>query len=88
MPNPVPLSIISNTFTDPAERARAIGIWGNVFGLSLALGPILGGTLIASVGYLQDVRGYSALYLLPMAAIVVCAPSSGRILASRGRGRR
>ena len=36
MPNPVPLSIISNTFTDPAERARAIGIWGNVFGLSLA----------------------------------------------------
>ena len=39
--------------------------------------------------YLQDVRGYSALYaglfMLPMAAmIVVCAPLSGRILAARG----
>ena len=34
--------------------------------------------------YLRDVRGYPALYLLPMAAIVVCAPPSGRILASRG----
>ena len=51
MLNPVALSIITNTFTDPAERARAIGIWGSVFGLSLALGPILGGALIASVGW-------------------------------------
>ena len=51
MLNPVALSIISNTFTDPAERARAIGIWGSVFGISLALGPILGGALIASVGW-------------------------------------
>ncbi len=51
MLNPVALSIISNTFTDPAERAQAIGIWGSVFGISLALGPILGGALIASVGW-------------------------------------
>jgi MFS family permease len=51
MLNPVALSIISNTFTDPAERARAIGIWGSVFGISMALGPVLGGALIASVGW-------------------------------------
>ena len=51
MLNPVALSIISNTFTDPAERARAIGIWGSVLGISLALGPIVGGALIASVGW-------------------------------------
>jgi EmrB/QacA subfamily drug resistance transporter len=51
MLNPVALSIISNTFTDPEERARAIGIWGSVFGISMALGPILGGALIASVGW-------------------------------------
>ncbi|HET6189314.1 MAG TPA: MFS transporter [Trebonia sp.] len=49
MLNPVALSIFSNTFTDAAERARAIGIWGSVFGISLALGPIVGGALIASV---------------------------------------
>jgi EmrB/QacA subfamily drug resistance transporter len=51
MLNPVALSIVSNTFPDPAERARAIGIWGSVFGISMALGPVLGGTLIASVGW-------------------------------------
>ena len=49
--NPVAMSIITNTFTDRAERARAIGIWGGVIGISMALGPVLGGVLVASVGW-------------------------------------
>jgi EmrB/QacA subfamily drug resistance transporter len=51
MLNPVAMSIIVNTFTDRAERARAIGLWGGTFGVSLALGPVIGGALIASVGW-------------------------------------
>ena len=51
MLNPVALSIIANTFTDDRERARALGIWGAVFGLSMALGPVVGGVLVASVGW-------------------------------------
>jgi EmrB/QacA subfamily drug resistance transporter len=51
MLNPVALSIITNTFTDPAERARAIGVWGSVFGMSLALGPLAGGALVSSAGW-------------------------------------
>jgi EmrB/QacA subfamily drug resistance transporter len=51
MLNPVAMSIITNTFTDRRERARAIGMWGAVFGLSLALGPVLGGALVAGVGW-------------------------------------
>jgi EmrB/QacA subfamily drug resistance transporter len=51
MLNPMAMSIITNTFTDPAERARAIGIWGAVFGISMALGPVAGGALVTSVGW-------------------------------------
>ncbi len=51
MLNPVAMSIIVNTFTDPKERARAIGFWGAVVGVSLALGPVVGGVLVTDVGW-------------------------------------
>lgn len=46
MLNPVAMSIIANVFTAPRERARAIGVWGAVSGVSMGLGPIVGGALI------------------------------------------
>jgi EmrB/QacA subfamily drug resistance transporter len=51
MLNPVAMSIITNVFTEPRERARAIGAWGAVVGISLALGPIVGGALTEAVGW-------------------------------------
>ncbi len=54
MLNPVAMSIITNTFTDARERARAIGVWGGVVGISMAAGPIIGGTLVESIELAGD----------------------------------
>ncbi|MFE3170207.1 MFS transporter [Amycolatopsis sp. NPDC059090] len=51
MLNPVAMSIITNVFADPGERARAIGVWGSIVGISLGVGPVLGGVLTESIGW-------------------------------------
>ena len=51
MLNPVALSIIANSFSEPKARAHAIGIWGAVAGISFALGPLIGGALTQAVGW-------------------------------------
>ena len=51
MLNPVAVSIIATTFAEPAARARAMGAWFAVAGLSLAGGPVIGGVLVTSLGW-------------------------------------
>src|SRR6202047_2511303 len=43
---PATLSLIANVFTERRERARAIGLWGAVTGVAIAMGPIVGGWLL------------------------------------------
>ncbi|MFJ1454925.1 MFS transporter [Nocardia sp. N2S4-5] len=51
MLNPVAMSIITTVFTGRVERARAVGVWGAVVGISTALGPMVGGGLIDALGW-------------------------------------
>jgi EmrB/QacA subfamily drug resistance transporter len=43
---PSTLSLLTNVFTERRERALAIGMWGAVTGVAIALGPIVGGALL------------------------------------------
>ncbi|HET6499287.1 MAG TPA: MFS transporter [Amycolatopsis sp.] len=68
MLNPVAMAIIATTFPDRAERARAIGVFGATSGLSLGLGPILGGALVDGFGW----RSIFLINVPIVAAAIVC----------------
>jgi EmrB/QacA subfamily drug resistance transporter len=51
MLSPATMSIVRNTFTDSRERAQAIGIFASMFGISMALGPVLGGFLVSAISW-------------------------------------
>ncbi len=69
MLNPVAMSIITNTFSAPRERARAIGVWGAVMGVAMAVGPMVGGALVQGIGW----RSIFWLNLPIGLAALVCA---------------
>ncbi|HVB06036.1 MAG TPA: MFS transporter [Acidimicrobiales bacterium] len=70
---PSTLGIITNTFLDPKERAKAIGVWSATFGVALASGPILGGLLVDAFGwravFLANIPVGAAAYLLARAHV-------------------
>jgi EmrB/QacA subfamily drug resistance transporter len=51
MLNPVATAIVATTFADRVERALAIGVFSSMTGVSMALGPILGGALVEGFGW-------------------------------------
>src|SRR5262249_49543974 len=48
---PTTLSIITNAFPDRGERAKAIGLWGALTGLGVAIGRVTGGLLLTNFGW-------------------------------------
>ena len=54
---PTSLAILANIYTDPRERARAIGIWGISSGLGIGAGPVLGGAA-------TEIGGWRAVFVV------------------------
>jgi MFS transporter, DHA2 family, methylenomycin A resistance protein len=48
---PCSLALLVHQFPDPRARARALGVWGGMGSLGVALGPVAGGALVAAVGW-------------------------------------
>src|SRR5256714_3621770 len=64
---PTTLSLISNVFTERAERAKAIGLWGATAGIAIALGPIVGGGLLEQVRWTGILLALAPVAALPTA---------------------
>lgn len=65
---PATLSILTNVFTDPGERVKAIALWSAVSGLGVAIGPTLGGFLLEHFSW-----GSIFVVNLPIVAIALVA---------------
>jgi EmrB/QacA subfamily drug resistance transporter len=61
----------------PDERPRALGIWAGVAGLGMALGPVIGGVLVAGIGW-------SAVFFVNVPVAVLAVPA-GQILLPESR---
>lgn len=48
---PASLAILTASVSDPLERARAIGVWGAGSGFGVAVGPLIGGAVVAGLGW-------------------------------------
>jgi EmrB/QacA subfamily drug resistance transporter len=80
---PSTLSIITNTFTDPEDRQRALGLWSATSGAGIALGPIVGGLLLAHFWWGSVFLINVPIALIGLALAVPLVPDSRNPVAER-----
>jgi EmrB/QacA subfamily drug resistance transporter len=74
---PSTLSLLVNVFTERDDRAKAIGIWGATTGVGIAMGPIIGGSL------LEHFRWGSIFVFTAAVAVVIAALVARNVPTSR-----
>src|SRR5262245_7249047 len=78
---PVTLALIPKLFPDPKERGMAVGIWGGVGALALAVGPLTG-------GYLSEHVSWGWIFLVNVPIGIATAVLALASLPAGGRGGR
>jgi EmrB/QacA subfamily drug resistance transporter len=73
---PATLSLISNVFTERRERARAIGLWGAIGGVAIAMGPIVGGWLLEHYSWAAIFIAMVPVAAAAAAAVALAVPTS------------
>jgi EmrB/QacA subfamily drug resistance transporter len=80
---PATLAILTNVFTEPSERAKAIGAWSAVSGLAVAFGPVTGGFLLEHFWWGSVFLVNVPIVIVALVAGMVLLPSSRDPEASR-----
>src|SRR5258705_10860074 len=83
---PSTLSLISNVFTERAERARAIGLWGATAGIAIALGPIVGGWLLEQFSWTSIFFAMAPVALVGAVLVAWSVPTSRDPAATKTDG--
>jgi EmrB/QacA subfamily drug resistance transporter len=73
---PATLSLISNVFTERRERARAIGLWGAVAGVAIAMGPIVGGWLLEHFSWASIFIAMAPVAAVAVILVALAVPTS------------
>ena len=73
---PATLSLISNVFTERTERARAIGLWGAIAGVAVAVGPIAGGWLLGHFAWSSIFFAMGPVAALAILLVATSVPTS------------
>ncbi|WP_432562871.1 MFS transporter [Kineococcus sp. SYSU DK003] len=81
--NPQVLALIQQLFSGP-ERGRAFGAFGTTIGVSTAVGPLLGGAILAVFG---EQEGWRGVFLVNVPIGLVALPLAWRWLPGRDRSR-
>lgn len=76
MLGPAAMTVIAVAFPEAAGRARAMGAYGAVSGLGLALGPVLGGLLVSAAGWRSVFFVTVPVALAAVAATLALVPAS------------
>ncbi|MGC1419031.1 MAG: MFS transporter [Acidimicrobiales bacterium] len=79
---PCTLSILTNVFTTERDRIRAIGIWSGTMGIGVALGPILGGFLLAHFWWGSVFLVNVPIAVLGIIGAIWLVPNSKNLLSS------